>query len=134
MAQVTCSERMRSYFEALSKEADRCYAVARRARARGMDPETFVEIPQAEDLASRVEKLLASWNVEGVAGTIRELSRSHDREEVSLLIAKEIATRPAKSKEEAIDRAVRVGLAVLCVCMLVSAAAESFGAPSSSYA
>jgi hypothetical protein len=36
---------MRAYFESLAKEADRCYAVARRARARGMDPETFVEIP-----------------------------------------------------------------------------------------
>jgi DNA polymerase II large subunit len=120
MAQVACSERMRQYFEALVKEADRCYAVARRARARGMDPETFVEIPQAEDLASRVEKLLSSWNVEGVAVRIRELSREHDREEVSLLLAKEIATRPAKSKEEAIDRAVRVGLAVLTEGILVA--------------
>ena len=120
MAQVACSERMRQYFDALAKEADRCYAVARRARARGMDPETFVEIPQAEDLASRVEKLLASWNVEGVAVRIRELSKDHNREEVSLLVAKEVATRPAKSNEEAIDRAVRVGLAVLTEGILVA--------------
>ena len=120
MAQVVCSERMRAYFDSLVKEADRCYAVARRARARGMDPETFVEIPQAEDLASRVEKLLDSWNVEGVAARIRELSKDLNREEVSLVIAKEIATRPAKSKEEAIDRAVRVGLAVLTEGILVA--------------
>jgi DNA polymerase II large subunit len=120
MAQVACSERMRQYFEALAKEADRCYAVARRARARGMDPETFVEIPQAEDLASRVEKLLSSWNVEGVAARIRELSKDHNREEVSLLVAKEVATKPAKSKEEAIDRAIRVGLAVLTEGILVA--------------
>jgi DNA polymerase II large subunit len=85
-----------------------------------MDPETFVEIPQAEDLASRVEKLLAAWNVEGVAARIRELSRDHDREEVSLLIAKEVANQPAKTKEEAIDRAVRVGLAVLTEGILVA--------------
>jgi len=120
MAQVACSERMRSYFESLVKEADRCYSVARRARARGMDPETFVEIPQAEDLASRVEKLLSAWSVEGVAVRIREMSKEHDREEVSLLLAKEIATKPAKSKEEAIDRAVRVGLAVLTEGILVA--------------
>ncbi len=118
--ELACSDRVRSYFAGLSSQADRCYAVARRARARGMDPETFVEIPQAEDLASRVEKLLASWNVEGVAARIRELSRDHDREEVSLLIAKEIANRPAKTKEEAIDRAVRVGLAVLTEGILVA--------------
>jgi len=117
---LACSDRVRSYFLGLSKEADRCYAVARRARARGIDPETFVEIPQAEDLASRVEKLLSAWNVEGVAVRIRELSREHNREEVSLLIAKEVANRPAKTKEEAIDRAVRVGLAVLTEGILVA--------------
>jgi len=120
MQELACSERMRGYFQGLSKEADRCYAAAKRARARGMDPETFVEIPQAEDLASRVEKLLAAWNVEGVANRIRELSHDHDREEVSLLIAKEIAGKPAKTKEEAIDRAVRVGLAVLTEGILVA--------------
>ncbi|HXZ23212.1 MAG TPA: DNA polymerase II large subunit, partial [Methanomassiliicoccales archaeon] len=118
--ELACSERVRSYFTSLSKEADRCYGVARRARARGMDPEVFVEIPQAEDLASRVEKLLAQWNVEGVASRIRELSRDHNREEVSLLIAREVASRPSKTKEEAIDRAVRVGLAVLTEGILVA--------------
>ena len=120
MQELACSDAMKAYFESLSKEADRCYAVARRARARGMDPETFVEIPQAEDLASRVEKLLYAWNVEGVAQRIRELSQNHDREEVSLLIAKEIANKPAKTKEEAIDRAIRVGLAVLTEGILVA--------------
>jgi len=120
MHEVACSEEMKSYFESLLAEADRCYAVARRARARGLDPETFVEIPQAEDLASRVEKLLSAWNVEGIARRVRELSRKHDREEVSLLIAKEIANRPARSREEAIDRAIRAGLAVLTEGILVA--------------
>jgi DNA polymerase II large subunit len=120
MHEVSCSEGMREYFESLLKEADRCYAIARRARARGLDPETYVEIPQAEDLASRVEKLLAAWKVEGVARRIRELSSNHDREETSLLIAKEIAVREAGSREEAIDRAIRVGLAVLTEGILVA--------------
>ncbi|MDD1765744.1 MAG: hypothetical protein LUO84_04750, partial [Methanomassiliicoccales archaeon] len=89
MHEVSCSEAMKEYFESLLKEVDKCYSVARRARARGLDPETYVEMPQAEDLASRVEKLLAAWKVEGVAKRIRELSREYDREETSLLIAKE---------------------------------------------
>ena len=79
-----------------------------------------MEIPRAEDLASRVEKLLDQWNVEGVAERIRQLSRDHNREEVSLLIAKEMANAPAKSREEAIDRAIRVGLAVLTEGILVA--------------
>lgn len=120
MHEVPCSEGMREYFDSLLKEADRCYAVARRARARGLDPETYVEIPQAEDLASRVEKLLAAWKVDGVARRIRELSLAHDREETSLLIAKEVANREARSREETIDRAIRVGLAVLTEGILVA--------------
>ncbi len=121
MRRVACSEGMERYFQDLAARTEACYNVARKARARGKDPEIKIEIPQAEDLASRVEKLLADWNVEGVAERIRELSLEHgNREVVSLLIAKEIATRPAKTREEAIDRAVRVGLAVLTEGILVA--------------
>ena len=120
MAGVACSKAMEDYFNALFKETDRCYGIARKARSRGLDPEVFVEIPRAEDLASRCEKLLEDWHVEGVAERIRELSKTHNREEVSLLVAKEMATQPAKSREESIDRAVRVGLAVLTEGILVA--------------
>ncbi|MBI0584355.1 MAG: DNA polymerase II large subunit [Methanomassiliicoccus sp.] len=111
---------MEEYFKDLFSEADRCYGIARKARSRGLDPEVFVEIPRAEDLASRCEKLLEAWHVEGIAERIRELSKKHNREEVSLLIAKEMATQPAKTREESIDRAVRVGLAVLTEGILVA--------------
>jgi DNA polymerase II large subunit len=120
MAGVACSKAYAEYFETLFADTERCYGIARRARARGLDPETFVEIPRAEDLASRVEKLLADWKVDGVADRIRELSKTYNREEVSLLIAKEMAGREAKSREESIDRAVRVGLAVLTEGILVA--------------
>lgn len=111
---------MEDYFSALQKQVDACYEVAKRARMRGFDPELDVEIPQAQDLAARVEKLLVDWDVEGVASRIRELSRDHNREEVSILIAKEYAKLPAKSREFAIERAVRVGLAVLTEGILVA--------------
>ena len=120
MPGVACSKSMEEYFSSLFADTERCYGIARRARGRGLDPETFVEIPRAEDLASRVEKLLAQWNVDGVAERIRELSKKHNREEVSLLIAKEMANAPARSREDAIDRAVRVGLAVLTEGILVA--------------
>ncbi len=115
-----CSEEMKGYFSGLQTAAESCYRVARAARAQGFDPELDVEIPLTDDLASRVERLLKDYDVAGVAHRIRELSRDHDREEVSILVAKELARRPARTKAEAVERAVRVGLAILTEGILVA--------------
>jgi DNA polymerase II large subunit len=121
MPEVVCSAEMRAYFESLMSQNDHCYCIAGEARAQGRDPQTSVEIPQAEDLAARVEKQLAQWNIEGAAERIRALSANVDsREEVSLLVAKEVASWPSKSREEAIEKAVRVGLSVLTEGILVA--------------
>ncbi|QLH75415.1 MAG: DNA polymerase II large subunit [Methanomassiliicoccales archaeon] len=121
MRELACSDDMRRYFQRLFTETDRCYEIATRAREVGHDPETFVEIPRAEDLAARVEEQLSQWQVDGVADIIRELSARHEsREEVSLLVAKEVAKWPSKTREEAIDRAIRVGLSVLTEGILVA--------------
>ncbi len=115
------SEEMRAYFEALEAEAQRCYDIADSARKVGGDPEDHVEIPRAEDLASRVEKLLAKWKLDGIAERIRELTREHKKRElVSLLIAKEVAGQEGWSRADALDRAVRAGLAVLTEGILVA--------------
>lgn len=94
------------------------------ARSKGLDPSLEVEIPQAEDLADRVEKQLSDWHVEGVAERIREISRRiESREEVSLFIAKELAREAVtaqEGREMAIERAVRVGLSVLTEGILVA--------------
>jgi DNA polymerase II large subunit len=120
MKGVVCSESMEDYFSTLQSQVDGCYDIARRARMKGFDPELDVEIPQAPDLAARVEKLLFEWEVDGVAERIREFSELHNREEVSLLIAKEYARLPARSPEFAIERAIRLGLAVLTEGILVA--------------
>ena len=118
---VAFSEEMGEYFSSLMAENQKCYAIAEEARSKGMDPETRVEIPQAEDLASRVEKLLADYNVGEVADDIRRLTEEYgNREIVSLEIAKLVAQRPAEKKELAVDRAIRVGLAVLTEGILVA--------------
>jgi len=114
---VVCSDPMREYFEHLSAEANRCYEVAEQARNKGKDPETFVEIPQAEDLAARVEELVGPPRV---AGRIRELSQEYSREEVSIHIAKEIAHSLKNNREKALDQAIRTGLAVLTEGILVA--------------
>src|SRR5205823_12389143 len=120
MGSPVASEEVRSYFADLLSQVDSTYAVARAARARGVDPELDVEIPLTDDLASRVERLLENYEVEGVARRIRELAKDHDREELAILVAKEMAQRPAASKEKAVERAVRVGLAILTEGILVA--------------
>src|SRR3990172_2009399 len=120
MAHPVRSEEMRRYFADLEAGADAAYRVATEARRKGLDPSREVEIPKTQDLASRVEKLLEEYGVEGVARRIRELSEHHDREETAILVAKEFAHRRAKTREEAIDRAVRVGLAILTEGILVA--------------
>ena len=114
---IAASEQMKCYFDALESEANRCYEVAEMAREKGCDPELEVEIPRADDLASRVEKLL---KIEGVAQLIRDIAKDHDREETSLLVAKKIAKEMAGSLDARLDRAVRVGLAVLTEGILVA--------------
>src|SRR5213594_3418718 len=113
MGTPIASEEIRGYFAGLLKQVEATYAVARAARRRGFDPELDVEIPLTDDLASRVERLLEHYEVEGVARRIRELAKHHDREELAILVAKEMALRPAASKEKAVERAVRVGLATV---------------------
>ena len=120
MGSPIVSEEVRGYFAGLLKQVEATYAVARAARTRGFDPELEVEIPLTDDLASRVERLLEHYEVEGVARRIRELAKTHDREELAILVAKEMAVRPATSKEKAVERAVRVGLAILTEGILVA--------------
>lgn len=115
---IAASKEMMEYFDALQDEANKCYEVAKVARKKGLDPSLEVEIPQAEDLASRVEKLL---NLEGVAGIIRGMAEKYNREELSIQIAKKVARELKKqSKSLALDKAVRVGLAVLTEGILVA--------------
>ena len=113
---------MEAYFNQLDKGVKHAYGIASAARAKGLDPETQVEIPLASDLASRVEKLLAKWHVEGVADRIRELSsRDISRDMVALTVAQELAMDTSRgSREERLDVAVRTGLAILTEGILVA--------------
>ncbi|MBM4249516.1 MAG: DNA polymerase II large subunit [Euryarchaeota archaeon] len=110
---------MRRYFAQLEEGAERCYAVARRARAKGLDPETTVEIPLAKDLAARVESLVGP---PGIARRIREVTEAvGNREEAALGVAIEVAKMEGfRSPEEAMYQAVRTGLAILTEGVVVA--------------
>ena len=118
---IAVSSDMREYFSRLQEEIDTCYMIANDARKKGFDPEFEVEIPQALDLASRVEQLVGP---KGIAPRIRKVSKEiGDRELVSLEIAKEIVDDKKynfKSREDALDQAIRTGLAILTEGVLVA--------------
>ncbi len=115
---------LEEYFHHLEEEVTRAYEVAGRARALGIVPETKVEIPRAQDLASRVEKLLRKWPVHGVADRIRALSSQEpkiSREEVAIALAQELAGDPSRGNiGERLEVALRVGLAVLTEGIVVA--------------
>ena len=118
---ISASSDMREYFSLLQREIDKCYSIAKDARKKGFDPELDVEIPQALDLAARVEELVGP---KGIAPKIREATKKiGDRELVSLEIAKEIVNNKKykyEKVEDALDQAIRTGLAILTEGVLVA--------------
>ncbi len=78
------------YIKDLHSEADAIYEVAEEARSKGFDPKTSVEIPKANDLADRTQKLLDFLHPRQTAEQIRELTKKYDgnRERVAIEIAK----------------------------------------------
>jgi DNA polymerase II large subunit len=110
------------YFRSIAASVDRAYAVAERARAVGIDPERVVEIPRAEDMAMRVEKLLRQLPIEGVAKEIRVLAETMPREEVAFTMALRLvnATERSPELELRLEMALRVGLAILTEGILVA--------------
>jgi len=111
-----------SYFRAIESSVDRAYDVAARARSEGYDPETAPEIPRAQDMAMRVEKLLAHLGIEGISTEIRALAATMPREEVAVAIARRLATDRSRGEAIAprVDAALRVGLAILTEGILVA--------------
>jgi DNA polymerase II large subunit len=111
-----------TYFRAVEAEVDRAYRVAEQARLEGLDPQLVPEIPRAQDMASRVEKLLPHLGIEGIAVEIRELAAQMPREEVAVAIARRIAgdAKGGRSVSDRVDAALRVGLAILTEGILVA--------------
>ena len=118
---IAVSSVMREYFSQLQNDIETCYDIAGEARKKGLDPEFTVEIPQALDLASRVEQLVGP---KGIAPKIRQVTKKiGNRELVSLEIAKQIVngkTYKFNKVEDALDQAIRTGLAILTEGVLVA--------------
>ena len=110
---------MREYFDLLTSGMERAMRVASSARAKGFDPETFVEIIPAEDMAGRVEGIVGP---KGIAARIRELEKQMPRELLAFEIVKEIIEKKygLTDRERIIDQAVRTGVGILTEGVLVA--------------
>ena len=106
------SKEYRDYVSSLNEQLDTIHEIAKRARAKGLDPYSKPETEIAEDLAGLVEGFIGP---PGVAERIRELSGSMPREEVAFKIAEEIVYGRFGHLEEreAADQAIRTAVAIL---------------------
>ncbi len=112
------------YLEALQKEIEKAYKIAEEARKKGFDPERKVEIPQAVDLAARVEELVGP---RGVAEVIRKLTKEGlERELIAFKVVEMIVKREfdelkdVADKQTLLERAIRTGLAILTEGIVVA--------------
>ncbi|MEM0127677.1 MAG: DNA polymerase II large subunit [Thermoplasmatales archaeon] len=105
-----------AYFQYLRRHVETEYEIAERARMQGKDSQTVVEIPQAEDLAGRVQELTG---IE-CTGIIRELSSKYDRERVAIEAALSVSQSVDGSDEVKIEKGIRVALAILTEGILVA--------------
>ena len=107
------SEEMKKYFEFLQREIDRVYEIAEKARSQGKDPTKEIEVPQATDMAGRVESLVGP---KGVAERIRSLVKEYGKELAALKVVDEIIEGKFgkfENKEQLADQCVRTALAIL---------------------
>lgn len=103
----------KDYFASLSTDFDKAYTTAVNAKAKGFDPQTFVETTPAQGLASRVEGIIG---VSGIADIVNMHSDSKSRTEMVFRVVSEICTGGKFEKSSDIKRielSLRVGLAML---------------------
>jgi len=109
---TAASPAMVAYFRQLDARAKECYEIAKKARSLGFDPEFEPEIPQAGDLAERVEKLVGP---KGVSDVIRKLEKEMGREELAFKVAEMVmdGTFGRLEDKQAAEQAVRTALAII---------------------
>ncbi|MFH1669949.1 MAG: DNA polymerase II large subunit [Candidatus Woesearchaeota archaeon] len=117
---VAASQNMQRYFDELQKKCKEEFDIASRARLKGYDPDTKVEVQLASNMAERVVGLISVVAPQivgsGVVERIIELETKYGVLDwrVALQISLEVAEEKYckfKNKNEAIEVGVRVGFA-----------------------
>jgi len=114
------SEETEKYFDILSKDIQKNYDTAKKARSKGLDPVDKVEVPLALTMAAKVIRLIATvypqLDREDVINRLLELEKKYGALEpmVTFQIAEEIAKEKFckfETQLEAMDAGIRVGFA-----------------------
>lgn len=122
------------YFQEIEKKTKNAYELAEKARKKGRDPESKVDIPLAKNIFERVEGLIGAIKPEiinsGLVERLKELDDTHGSGDwrVALIISEEVAKGKFcefKDDKEAIEIGIRVGLAYMTMGV-VSAPLEGF--------
>ena len=107
------------YFLSLEKEIERLTSIAKRARSRGIDPYTDVEIKKANELH---ERIVALFPIESLGERVRYwLGKTDNKVEIAFRIISEIIPRSGEeakipfsgNDEERAELALRVGMAII---------------------
>ena len=98
------------YSEEISAQVKKLYSIAEKARAKGLDAASHVEVIPTQDLASRVEGLVGPA---GVSVYIREM-KEKPREEIIKSVTDLIINQKIMQgeKQQLLEQAVRTGLAL----------------------
>jgi DNA polymerase II large subunit len=106
------SEEHQQYTSTLENKLASVYEIGKKAREKGFDPSLHPEPKVAKDLAELVEGLVGP---QGVAESIRNLSKKLPREELAFKIAEEIVYGKFghMGASEAAEQAIRTALAIL---------------------
>src|SRR3989344_5093008 len=116
------SESMNKYFESIDCEIKRAYDVANKARSKGYDPDNFVDLPLAKNMAERVEGLISVVTPQiknkGMIEKILNLELEYGIQNpiIAFLLAEAVAKEEFcefKDKREAMEVGLRTGLAYL---------------------
>lgn len=122
------------YFASIQQDVDKAYEVAQLARAKGLDPVSVVEIPQAKTLAERAVGLVSAIYAQlanpKIVERVLELEAQFGSLDpaVALTIAEELAQSKFcefTSPLEAMEAGIRVGIAYLTLGV-VSSPLEGF--------
>lgn len=120
---------MQNYFKELENKVKVAYAVAGEARAKGLDPVSFVEVSLATTLAERVTGLISVKYPQvkgcGIEKRIKELEQQYGflDSAVCLQIAEEVAKEKfCKFKDllEAMDAGIRIAFAYITLGVVSS--------------
>jgi len=127
--ELTATKEMKKYFEEIEKKVKLAYALAKKARLKGYDPEDDIALPLAKNMAERVEGLISTIAPEiensGLSKRIKELEKNFTELDwrVALTISLEVAQEKIckfNNKLKAMETGIRVGIAYLTLGIVAS--------------